>query len=82
MTAIYFITATALVFVACLIGAKKIRKRLKPKRVLLIALISVIVVVLIWVFVAVMSREREKQEQPGDYSAGTAASRSCGSGAV
>ena len=62
--------AAILIFTACILAAKKMPRRLKPKRVLIIALISLIAVLLLWLFVTIMSRphteEQEAPDQPAD----------------
>jgi drug/metabolite transporter (DMT)-like permease len=62
--------AAILIFTACILAARKMPRRLKPKRVLIIAVISLIVALLLWLFVAIMSRphteEQEAPEQPAN----------------
>jgi len=53
--------AAILIFTACILAAKKMPRRLKPKRVLIIALISLIAVLLLWLFVAIMSRPHTEE---------------------
>ena len=67
MNAAYLALAAAaiLIFTACILAARKMPRRLKPKRVLIIALISLIAVLVLWLFVAIMSRPHtEEQEMP------------------
>ena len=66
MNAAYLALAAAiLIFTACILAARKMPRRLKPKRVLIIALISLIAVLVLWLFVAIMSRPHtEEQEAP------------------
>ena len=72
MNAAYLALAAAaiLIFTACILAARKMPRRLKPKRVLIIALISLIAVLVLWLFVAIMSRphteEQEAPEQPAN----------------
>jgi type VI protein secretion system component VasK len=57
--------AAILIFTACILAARKIPRRLKLKRVLIIALISLIAVIVLWLFVVIMSRPHtEEQEAP------------------
>ncbi len=74
MSAIYFGIAAVLIFAACILSAKKIQHRhLPPKRIFLIALLSLVALVLIWLLLAVLSRPREKHEQAlPDHSVETA----------
>jgi drug/metabolite transporter (DMT)-like permease len=62
--------AAILIFTACILAARKMPRRLKPKRVLIIAVISLIAALLLWLFVAIMSRphteEQEAPEQPAN----------------
>jgi len=62
--------AAILIFTACILAARKMPRRLKPMRVLIIALISLIAVLVLWLFVAIMSRphteEQEAPEQPAN----------------
>ena len=72
MNAAYLALAAAaiLIFTACILAARKMPRRLKPKRVLIIALISLLAALLLWLFVAIMSRphteEQEAPEQPAN----------------
>jgi len=62
--------AAILIFTACILAARKMPRRLKPKRVLIIGLISLIAVLALWLFVTIMSRphteEQEAPEQPAN----------------
>ena len=72
MNAAYLALAAAaiLIFTACILAARKMPRRLKPMRVLIIALISLLAALLLWLFVAIMSRphteEQEAPEQPAN----------------
>jgi drug/metabolite transporter (DMT)-like permease len=62
--------AAILIFTACILAARKMPRRLKPMRVLIIALISLIAVLVLWLFIAIMSRPHtEEQEAPSDQPA-------------
>lgn len=57
--------AAILIFTAGILAARKMPRRLKPKRVLIIALISLITVLVLRFFVTIMSRHHaEEQEAP------------------
>jgi hypothetical protein len=74
MSAIYFGAAAILIFAACILSAKKIQHRhLPPKRIFLIALLSLTALAVIWLLLALLSRPREKHrpELP-NHSAETA----------
>jgi fatty acid desaturase len=58
------VAAAILIFTACILAARKMPRRLKPKRVLIIALISLIAVLVLWLFVAIMSRPHTEEEAP------------------
>jgi hypothetical protein len=59
-----FAAAAILIFAACILSAKKIRHRhLPPKRILLIALLSLAALALIWLLLALLSRPRQKHQQ-------------------
>jgi hypothetical protein len=61
MSAIYFGAAAVLIFAACILSAKKIQHRhLPPKRIFLIALLSLAAMALIWLLLVLLSRPREK----------------------
>jgi hypothetical protein len=58
---LYFVLAAAFIFGACLFAAKQIRIRLKPKQILLIALITLITVLLIRLLVGMWSNKKPDQ---------------------
>jgi len=58
--------AAILIFTACILAARKMPRRLKPMRVLIIALISLIAVLVLWLFVTIMSRPHTEQEEAPD----------------
>jgi hypothetical protein len=62
MSEIYLGLATALIFSACFIAAKKSRLPLKAKQILLIALLALLTVLLIWKLVGMWSRKPEHRE--------------------
>jgi drug/metabolite transporter (DMT)-like permease len=55
--------AAILIFTACILAARKMPRRLKPMRVLIIALISLIAVLLLWLFVTIMSHPHTEEEE-------------------
>ncbi|PYJ72107.1 MAG: hypothetical protein DME72_08635 [Verrucomicrobia bacterium] len=71
MNAAYLALAAAaiLIFTACILAARKMPRRLKPKRVLIIALISLIAVFILWLFVTIMSRPHTEEQQAPDQPA-------------
>ena len=71
MNAAYLALAAAaiLIFTACILAARKMPRRLKPKRVLIIALISLIAVLVLWLFVAIMSRPHTEEQEALDQPA-------------
>jgi drug/metabolite transporter (DMT)-like permease len=65
MGTFYLILAAALIFGAGAFAAKKIRRRLKPKQVVSLALLAFAMVMVIWVFLALSTKKRgEVQLQP------------------
>ena len=71
MNAAYLALAAAaiLIFTACILAARKMPRRLKPMRVLIIALISLIAVLVLWLFVAIMSRPHTEEQEAPDQPA-------------
>ena len=61
--------AAILIFTACILAARKMPRRLKPKRVLIIALINLIAVLVLWLFVAIMSRPHTEEQEAPDQPA-------------
>jgi len=61
--------AAILIFTACILAARKMPRRLKPKRVLIIALISLIAVLVLWLFVTIMSRPHTEEQEAPDQPA-------------
>jgi hypothetical protein len=84
VSAIYFGTAAILIFTACILSAKKIQHRhLPPKRIFLIALLSLVAMALIWLLLALLSRPREKhQRELPDHSVESALPTNSAPGAV
>jgi predicted PurR-regulated permease PerM len=63
------VAAAILIFTACILAARKMPRRLKPKRVLIIAMISLIAVLVLWLFVAIMSRPHTEEQETPDQPA-------------
>ena len=63
------VAAAILIFTACILAARKMPRRLKPMRVLIIALISLIAVLVLWLFVAIMSRPHTEEQEAPDQPA-------------
>jgi len=63
------LAAAILIFTACILAARKMPRRLKPKRVLIIALISLIAVLVLWLFVTIMSRPHTEEQEALDQPA-------------
>jgi hypothetical protein len=61
--------AAILIFTACILAARKMPRRLKPMRVLIIALISLIAVLVLWLFVTIMSRPHTEEQEAPDQPA-------------
>jgi drug/metabolite transporter (DMT)-like permease len=61
--------AAILIFTACILAARKMPRRLKPMRILIIALISLIAVLVLWLFVAIMSRPHTEEQEAPDQPA-------------
>ena len=63
------VAAAILIFTACILAARKMPRRLKPMRILIIALISLIAVLVLWLFVAIMSRPHTEEQEAPDQPA-------------
>ncbi len=90
---LYLVLAAALIFGACSVVAKKIFRRLNYKRMLVVALITLLVMVLIWILLTLRGRKREDEpplQLMPDYStdaadstkSGLAAGTSIGAGSI
>jgi predicted PurR-regulated permease PerM len=56
MDTFYLLAAACLIFLACFLAAKKLPRRLKPKRMLIVILISLLAYWLVWLLVSILSR--------------------------
>jgi len=67
---IYLAAAAITIFTAGLLAAIRLPRRLRRKRILIIALVSLIAVLVLWYFVGVMSRPHEEKEGEAPESTG------------